>query len=129
MGWQYLMVFSGALLVDIIPFPLPPAFTVMVTLQLLYDLNIWLVIAVGVVGSAVGRYLLSLYIPRLSDRLFKPEKNEDVQYLGRKLIEKGWKSQVLIFMYSLMPLPTAPLFIAGGMAKMRTYKIIPAFRT
>jgi len=30
MWWQYLLVFVGALLVDVSPFPLPPAFTAMV---------------------------------------------------------------------------------------------------
>ena len=41
--------------------------------------------------------------------------------------EKGWKSQMAILTYSLLPLPTTPLFIAGGMAKMKPYLIIPAF--
>ena len=99
----------------------------MMLLQILFDLNIWVVIAVGVVGSIVGRYILSLYIPKLSAKIFKPGKNEDMQYLGRKLNAKGWKSQALILIYSLMPLPTTPLFIAGGMAKLKPYQIIPAF--
>ena len=68
MWWQYALVFLGTLLVDIVPFPLPPAFTVMVFLQILYDLNIWAVIAIGVVGSIVGRYVLTLYIPKLSGK-------------------------------------------------------------
>ena len=59
--------------------------------------------------------------------LFKPSKNEDVQFLGKKLKEKGWKGHATILVYSLLPLPTTPLFIAGGMAKMKPYYIIPAF--
>jgi membrane protein DedA with SNARE-associated domain len=127
MWWHYLLVFAGALLVDVSPFPLPPAFTVMMILQITFDLNIWGVIAVGVTGSVAGRYILALYIPKLSGRIFKPAKNEDLQYLGKKMKEKGWKSHALILVYSLMPLPTTPLFIAGGMAKMKPYQIIPAF--
>jgi membrane protein DedA with SNARE-associated domain len=34
---------------------------------------------------------------------------------------------IVILVYSLLPLPTTPLFIAGGMAKMKPYYIIPAF--
>lgn len=127
MWWHYLIVFGGTLLVDVVPFPLPPAFTLMVLMQIAFTLNIWVVIPIGVLGSAIGRYLLSLYIPWLSEKVFNPERNEDVQYLGEKMKEKGWRSHALILVYSLMPLPTTPLFIAGGMAKMKPYQIIPPF--
>jgi membrane protein YqaA with SNARE-associated domain len=127
MWWQYLLVFLGAMAVDIVPFPLPPAFVVMILLQIVYDLNIWAVIVIGVFGSIVGRYVLTLYIPKIAGEIFKPAKNEDVQYLGKKLKEKGWKSQLGILVYSLLPLPTTPLFIAGGMAKIKPYYILPAF--
>ena len=127
MWWQYLLVFISAFAVDVVPFPLPPAFTLMVLLQVLFKLNIWAVIFIGVAGSILGRYLLTLYIPKLSGKIFKPSKNEDVQYLGKRLKEKGWKGQMVILVYSLLPLPTTPLFIAGGMAKMKPYYIIPAF--
>ena len=127
MWWQYLLVFIGGFAVDVFPFPLPPAFTLMILLQIVFKLNIWAVIVLGVAGSIVGRYVLTLYIPLLSGKIFKPSKNEDVQFLGKKMKEKGWKSQLVILVYSLLPLPTTPLFIAGGMAKMKPYYIIPAF--
>src|ERR1041385_27034 len=41
--------------------------------------------------------------------------------------EKGWKSQMVILAYSLLPLPTTPLFVAGGMARVHPLYIIPAF--
>jgi membrane protein DedA with SNARE-associated domain len=127
MELKYLFVFAGALAVDIVPLPLPPAFTVMIFFQIYFDLNIWLVISVGVAGSVLGRYILTLYIPKVAGKIFRPSKNEDVQFLGSKLRDKGWKSQFAIFTYSLLPLPTTPLFIAGGMAKMKPSSIIPAF--
>ena len=124
---KYLLVFLGSMLVDIVPFPFPPAFTVMIFLQLKFHLQIWLVILVGVAGSICGRYILTLYIPKLSGKIFKPAKTEDVKYLGDKLKTKGWKSQLSILIYSLMPLPTTPLFVAAGMANMKAYYLIPAF--
>ena len=127
MWWQYLLVFSGALLFDIVPFPFPPAFAIMIFLQIQYELNIWYVISIGVAGSIIGRYILTLYIPYISEQLFKTSKNEDVQFLGKKMQEKGWKSQLAIIAYSLLPLPTTPLFLAGGMAKIKALDIIPAF--
>jgi len=127
MWWQYLLVFIGAMLVDIVPFPLPPAFVVMIFLQIRFDLDIWAVIVIGVAGSITGRTILTLYVSKISDHIFNARKNEDVQFLGKKLKEKGWKSQGLILIYSLMPLPTTPLFVAGGMARLKPIKIIPPF--
>ena len=127
MWWQYLLVFSGSFMFDVVPFPFPPAFTIMVLLQLMFDLNIWWVIVIGVAGSILGRYVLTLYIPLLAGKIFKPSKNEDVIFLGKILKEKGWRSQIVIIAYSLLPLPTTPLFVAGGMAKIKPLFIIPAF--
>jgi len=127
MWWEYILVFLSTMAVDIVPFPLPPAFTVMILLQIIFDLNIWAVIIIGVAGSIAGRYILTLYIPKLAGKIFNPAKNEEVQYLGKALKAKGWKSQLVILVYSLLPLPTTPLFIAGGMAKMKPHFIIPAF--
>ncbi len=127
MWWQYSSVFLGALLFDIVPFPFLPAFTIMIFLQIHFDLNLWAVICIGVLGSMLGRYILTLYIPYISDAYFKPAKNKDILFLGKKLKEKGWKSQLVILGYSLLPLPTTPLFVAAGMSRIGPLYIIPAF--
>ena len=127
MFWIYVLVFLGAFLFDVVPIPFPPAFTIMVFLQIMFDLNIWWVIVIGVAGSILGRYILTLYIPYLAGKIFKRSKNEDVEFLGEKMKGKGWKSQLFILAYSLLPLPTTPLFLAAGMAKIKPVYIIPAF--
>jgi len=127
MWWHYLLVFIGSFLFDVVPFPFPPAFTIMVFLQIMFGLNIWMVIVIGVAGSILGRYILTLYIPFLAGRIFKRSKNEDVEFLGKKMKEKGWRSQLVIIAYSLLPLPTTPLFLAAGMARIKPLYIIPAF--
>ena len=127
MLWQYLLVFIGSFLFDVVPFPFPPAFTIMVFLQIMFGLNIWVVIIIGVAGSILGRYVLTLYIPFIAGKIFKRSKNADVQFLGEEMKKKGWKSQMVIIAYSLLPLPTTPLFLAGGMAKIKPLYIIPAF--
>jgi membrane protein YqaA with SNARE-associated domain len=127
MIWQYVLVFLGAMAVDIVPIPLPPAFTIMVLLQSIYDLEIWTTIVIGVVGSIVGRLVLTLYIPKISGKIFNREKNEDIQYLGNKMKQKTWKGQLFVLLYSLMPLPTTPLFLGAGIAKLKPFYIIPAF--
>jgi len=127
MWWQYALVFSGAFLFDVVPFPFPPAFTIMVFLQVEYDLNIWEVIVIGVAGSILGRYILTLYIPFLAEKIFRKSKNEDVQFLGEQMKKRGWRSQLAILAYTLLPLPTTPLFLASGIAKINARYIIPIF--
>jgi len=127
MWWQYLLVFIGSFLFDVVPFPFPPAFTIMVFLQITYHLDIWQVVVIGVAGSILGRYVLTLYIPLLADRLFRKAKNEDVQFLGEKIKDQGWKGQLAILAYTLLPLPTTPIFLASGISRINAFYIIPIF--
>lgn len=127
MFWYYLAVFFGAFFFDVVPFPFFPAFTIMLFLQVVFGLDLWMVLLVGVVGSVLGRYVLSLYIPYLSAAWFNPAKQADIAFLGEKLKVPGWRGQVAILAYSLLPLPTTPLFVAGGLARIRPVYIIPAF--
>ncbi len=125
--WLYVIVFLASLLVDLLPFVGPPAWTVMVFLQMRYGLNIWLVLIFGVLGSTLGRYILSLYIPMLSAHMIKDKKSRDIQFIGEKLGKSGWKVQLFVLFYTLLPLPSTPLFTAAGMAKIRAMIILPAF--
>jgi len=85
------------------------------------------VLIVGVTGSAIGRYLYSSYIHRISDFYIKPQKNEDLYFIGSKLANNGWKVQLFVLLYTLLPLPSTPLFTAAGVARMRTATLIPSF--
>lgn len=123
----YLWVFLASLLVDLVPVIGPPAWTVMVLLLVKFELNPWMVLVVGVIGSVIGRYLLSLYTPWLSRRVLKREKNDQFAFVGRRLKGRLWQSWTFVFIYSLLPLPTTPLFSAAGLAKISPLQIIPPF--
>ncbi len=125
--WAYILVFIASFLVDAIPFVGPPAWIVMVALQMYFKLDVWWVIVIGVIGSALGRYFYSAYVPLVSNRFIKPEKNEDVLFIGSKLRNNGWKVQTFVLLYTLMPLPSTPLFTAAGMARIPALNVIPAF--
>lgn len=127
MWWKYLIVFICSLAVDLVPFPLPPAFSIMIFFLVLYDLNIWAVLAIGFVGSLIGRYTLMIYLPNVSSRIFKTKKNQDVQFLTAKLRKRGWQGFMIVFIYSMVPLPSTPLFIAGGMAGLKPIHLLPGF--
>lgn len=125
--WAFVLVFIAACVVDLVPFIGPPAWTVMVFLQVRYDLDIWWVLVVGVPGSALGRYLYSKYIPHLSARVITEEKHNDIRFIGKKLEGDGWRVQLFVVLYTLMPLPSTPLFTAAGIARIPAIRIIPAF--
>jgi membrane protein YqaA with SNARE-associated domain len=123
----YLWVFLLSLLVDLFPFIGPPAWTVMVFCKIYFNLNIWPVLFIGVMGSTLGRYILSKYVPYLFSKVINHQKNEDVQFIGQKLNGKSWKVQLFVLLYTLVPLPSTPLFTAAGMARIRSLIILPAF--
>ncbi len=125
--WYYLLVFIASIAVDLLPFVGPPAWTVMVFFQMRYGLNIWLVLIAGVLGSTMGRYALSRYIPWLSDRYIKVQKNDDLKFIGQQLANKNWQVQLFVLIYTLTPLSSTPLFTAAGMARIKSIRILPAF--
>lgn len=127
MWWHYVLVFLGALLFDITPFPFAPAFTIMMFLQIAFKLNVWWVIVIGVAGSVLGRYILLLYAPLLSKRYLKNSKNRDIQYLRLKMNDHKWKGMLVVLAYSLLPIPTTPLFLGAGIAKIKPIYIILPF--
>lgn len=81
----YLWVVLAALAVDLVPVVGPPAWTVMVLLQVRFGLNAWLVLVVGVPASVLGRYVLSLYAPWLSKTIIKRRKADELEFVGRTL--------------------------------------------
>jgi membrane protein YqaA with SNARE-associated domain len=124
---MYLWVFLASLGVDLIPFFGPPAWMAMVFFLTKYDLNPWLVLAVGVPGSVLGRYLLSRYIPYISDRMVNKRKNDELKFVGGKLRQKLWRSWLFVFIYSCLPMSTTALFTAAGMARISPLVVIPPF--
>jgi membrane protein DedA with SNARE-associated domain len=125
--WMYLGVFLGSLAVDLIPIAAPPAWTVMVFFILKFDLNPWGALAVGVVGSTLGRYIFSLYIPKVSRKILKHRKEEELEFVGKKLGGNLWRTWIFVLIYTMTPLSTTALFTAVGMAKIKPTHTLPPF--
>jgi membrane protein YqaA with SNARE-associated domain len=125
--WAYLGVLLGAFAVDLIPVAAPPAWTVMVFFILKFDLNPWIVLVLGVFGSTLGRYIFSLYIPKVSSKILKPRKEKELEFVGKKLAGRLWRTWTFVFLYTLTPLSTTALFTAAGMAKIKPNHTLPPF--
>src|SRR5689334_21779484 len=102
--WMYLGIFLGSLCVDLIPIAAPPAWTVMVFFIIKFDLNPWVALFVGVFGSTLGRYIFSLYIPKVSRKILKNRKEKELEFVGKKLASNLWGAWIFVFLYSLTPL-------------------------
>jgi membrane protein YqaA with SNARE-associated domain len=125
--WMYLLVFAAALAVDTIPIFAPPAWTVLVFLLLFFHLNPWIVVIIGVTGSTIGRYILSIYIQKISSALVNRREDENLRYVGGKLTKAPFAAAVFVFLYTLTPLSTTALFTAAGIARVNPWYILPPF--
>lgn len=123
----YLWAFLIGLGFDLVPIIGPPVWTGLVLLVIKFEANPWLILAAGVPGSVLGRYLLSLYTPWLSKKIIKKRKTAEMEFVGRKLNQTRWRCWLFVLVYSLSPLPTTPLFSAAGLAKIQAMQIIPPF--
>src|SRR5881227_967141 len=121
--WMYVLVFVAALAVDSVPVFAPPAWTVLVALLLLFHLNPWL----GVIGSTLGRYILSIYIPKVSSALVTRREDENLRYVGGKVTKAPFAAAVFVFLYTLTPLSTTALFTAVGIARVKPWHILLPF--
>ena len=45
-----------------------------------------------VLGSTIGRYIFSLYIPKVSNKIIKPRKNDELEFVGKNLGAKLWRA-------------------------------------
>jgi membrane protein DedA with SNARE-associated domain len=123
----YLIVFAGSLAVDLIPVVGPPAWIVMVFMQMKYDLNVWGVLACGVAGSTLGRYILGVYMPRVAHKILKRQKQDDLEFVGKKLGQSTWRCWGFVMLHTFTPLPTTTLFTAAGIAKLHPAKLLVPF--
>lgn len=123
----YLVVFFAAVAIDLIPIAGPPVWTLMVFMLVKFDLNPWLVLAAGVPGSVLGRYVLSLYISTFFAKVIKQSKSDEIRFAGEKLNGSLWRSWPLVLLYSLLPLSTTALFAAAGLARIKPVQILPPF--
>ena len=124
---MYGVVFLAALAVDIIPLLAPPAWTIAVFLLVRFHLNPLIVLLLCASGSTLGRYLMSLYIPRFTNLFIKRRKTDELEFLGKKLSQSLWQSWLFVLIYAVTPLSTTALFMAAGVAKVKPSHTLPPF--
>jgi membrane protein YqaA with SNARE-associated domain len=124
----YLLVCVSSFLVDCIPIFAPPAWMVMLLIMIKFELNPWIVVTVGTAGTVSGRMFYTTYIvPWVGRRALGNSKQEDLEFVGRKLSGQFWPVFLFVFVYALLPLSTTALFTVAGLAKVKKTFVIPPF--
>jgi hypothetical protein len=57
----------------------------------------------------------------MANKYLKTSKNEDIKFLGDKMNENKWKGVSVVLAYSLLPLPTTPLFLGAGISQINLF--------
>jgi len=123
----FLAAFAAALLVDTIPVFAPPAWTILAFIIVKWKPNPWGIIAAGAAGSVIGRYILTLYMPHVSAKIFRPRENDNLSFLGKQLGSGVWRANAFVLLYAISPLSTTALFTAAGMAHVNPRNVLPGF--
>jgi membrane protein YqaA with SNARE-associated domain len=123
----YLASFGAALLVDTIPVFAPPAWTILAFIIVKWKPNPWGVIMAGALGSVIGRYILTLYMPHVTATIFRPWENDNIAFLGKKMGRRFWRANTFVMLYAISPLSTTALFTAAGMAQVNPWNVLPGF--
>ena len=123
----YFAAFVSALVVDTVPVFAPPAWTILAFIIVKWKPNPWGIIAAGAIGSVIGRYILTLYMPHVSARIFRRWEHANLSFLGNKLGGRFWHANLFVMLYAISPLSTTALFTAAGMARVNPWNILPGF--
>lgn len=123
----YLLFFLTILLVNLLPAFAPPTWTLIVFFLNYYQLNTYLTILLAVIAATLGRYVLYSYSEWLSKIVFNRWGRENLQFLGQSLGHTPKRNFIFVFLYSITPLSTTALFVAGGLAKINKNILLLAF--
>jgi membrane protein YqaA with SNARE-associated domain len=104
----------------------PPTWTVLVFFTLNLGAAPLPVILIGAAGAAIGRYLLAVAFRLLGDRL--PERTRGNLIAAGEAIERSRRNAfIALALFAISPVPSAQLFEAAGLARLRLARFTAAF--
>lgn len=123
---ELLILFAIVLAVNLMPAFGPPTWSIIVLYSLNTDLPVAATVGTGALAAASGRYLLACVFRLLGDRV--PEKMRRNLAAAREAFERRKRAGILALgVFALSPVPSAQLFEAAGLAKVRLFAFTVAF--
>jgi uncharacterized membrane protein YdjX (TVP38/TMEM64 family) len=123
---SYLVVFAVVLGVNLLPAFGPPTWSILVLYRLNSHLNAVVLVAVGAVAAAVGRFLLAAACRTLRGH-FSDERLRSLEAVRSKLARGRAKSAGGLALFAISPLPSAQLFEAAGLMNLPLVPFVAAF--
>lgn len=122
----YAVIAAAVLAVNLLPAFGPPTWAVLVLFHLHQDVTVPLLVLVGALSAASGRILLALATRRLGDYL--PAKHRaNIEAAGELLTRRPGESVAALALFAVSPVPSAQLFEAAGLMKVRLLPLTAAF--
>jgi membrane protein YqaA with SNARE-associated domain len=122
----YVLVAVSVFAVNLVPAFGPPTWAVLVLWYLGEDLSEAALVVVGAVAAASGRLVLGWATGRLRGRL-PARYRENLLAAGRRLLAHRRSSWAGLVAFALSPLPSAQLFEAAGLLRLRLAPLTAAF--
>jgi hypothetical protein len=122
---QILVVAVAVFGINVMPAFAPPTWAVLTYFRFTDGLPIWLLVVVGALSAAAGRYILAMEFRALGSHL-PNRRRESLEALGTTLSgRRGLLATVVLFMVS--PIPSNTLFEAAGLARIQLRPLLAAF--
>lgn len=123
---KYLLIALIVFGVNLLPAFGPPTWSLLVVARLSWHLNPVALVALGVVAAGAGRFLLAHAARRLRGR-FSTRYRENLEAIEQRLVGRRTSLVVVLGLFVLSPLPSAQLFCAAGLLKLRILPLTAAF--
>jgi membrane protein YqaA with SNARE-associated domain len=117
--------------INLLPAFAPPTWVVLVFYKLTTNMNTIAIIALGVMASASGRYLLALGTRAIRQKL-KPQYVANLKHLqgrlDRRRLDRRRRGYIVYFLFFILaPIPSAQLFEAAALMETPLLPITGAF--
>ncbi|MDQ6603821.1 MAG: hypothetical protein M3Z19_13955 [Chloroflexota bacterium] len=121
-----LIAWLTTFLINIVPFFMPPTWTVLAFFRIHDHVPIWLLTPGGALCATAGRCVLAVATRHLGTRILPARERQNVARLGSFLARKRW-TYVGVLFYAFGPIPSPHLFIAAGLVGADLRLIAAAF--
>lgn len=123
---EYVILFAVVFGVNLLPAFGPPTWSILVFYGLNSQLPIAATVPIAAAAAASGRFLLAHVFRFIGDRV--PEKTRRNVYALRDALEaKKSRAWAALGLFALSPVPSAQLFEAAGLARMKLVGFTLAF--
>jgi membrane protein YqaA with SNARE-associated domain len=124
---EWLLAWSLAVVLNVIPAFMPPTWSLLAYFHLNYAFPILPLAAVGATAATTGRGLLALASRAFGARFLSKKRQENLQSLATVLRQRKAVSVPLLLPFVLGPVPSNELAIAAGLAKVPLRPLLVIF--